>query len=86
MHILLQYWKERNTQKHMVDPSRKALGGRRQEESRSKEVKKAPQQLFIFVLFLERAGVSEGVGSLLRVAGRQNRCGLTSWSLSAPAD
>lgn len=44
------------------------------------------QQLFNFVLFLERPGVLVGVGSLLRVAVRQNRCGLTSWSLLAPAE
>jgi hypothetical protein len=70
----------------MVDSSRKALGGRRQEESRHEERKKAPQELFIFVLFLERAGVSVGMGSLLRAAVRQNRCGLTSRSLLATAD
>lgn len=69
----------------MADSSRRALGERRQEDSRSGDRKKVPQQLFIFVFFLERAGVLVGVGTLLRAAVRWNRCGLTSWSLLAPA-
>lgn len=53
LHTLLQCWKERHALRRMAESSRKALGERRQEDRRHGGRKKAPQRLFIFVLFLE---------------------------------
>lgn len=86
LHTLLQCWKERHALRCMAESSRKALGERGGKKTADMEEGRRLPSGCLSLCSSLRAGVWVGVDSLLRVAVRLNRCGLTSWSLLALAD